>query len=305
MPAIVLTVMLLTLPWFSQGAAMGKLSLFTHPAGFTFQYPTDWKIESGQEFTQLLPPGLTGADQAENYRILTQQSSMVSSDPRFGAELDSLATQIPGFTKVGSIRTYKVGGGTGLSGVWAGTNATTNQPVQLRMYATTVNGLAIILFAAGSQSRLDLREATLRTIASSVGPASQNAPKVETVPSSGTTDKSTLAEYWRQKLQGRKLTWLSSYGSGNSGGMSGKTELRLETGGRFSVYSESLVSMNVPGASGSSGGTNRAAGTWRIYARNGQALLETRYENGQIETSLLEERNGQTFMNGKRWFVTD
>ena len=87
--------------------------------------------------------------------------------------------------------------------------------------------------------------------------------------------------------------------------MSSKTELRLNRNGSFSVYTESLVSMSVPGASGSSGGTNKASGTWRIYFRNGQVLLETKYENGQVETSLLEERNGQTFINGKRWFLTD
>lgn len=305
MQVIVLAVIVLFANLFGQGAVAAKLSQYNHPLGFAFQYPADWRIESNQDFTQLLPPGLTGSDQTENYRILTQESPIPSTDPRFGAELESMAAQIPGFTKVGVITNYRAGNGVGLKGVWTGTNAATNQPVQLRMYATTVNGIAIVLFAAGAAARLDVREASLRAIASSVGPAGTSKPAAPITTSGALTDKSPQAELWRQKLQDRKLTWLSSYGSGSSGGMSSKTELRLNRNGSFSVYTESLVSMSVPGASGSSGGTNKASGTWRIYFRNGQVLLETKYENGQVETSLLEERNGQTFINGKRWFLTD
>jgi len=277
--------------------------IFTHPKGFSFQHPADWRAENNDEYTQLLPPGLTAEDQSENYRVLTETSPVEAGDPRFAAELDGLAAQLPGFSKSGSARYYKTKTGNGIRSVWAGKNFTTNQPVQVRMYATTLNGLAIVLFAAGTTSKLDAREMALQEIAVSVASA---VNKQQDLPAAAPgNDRSPLAQQWQQRLRGKKLTFLSSYNSGGSGGMSSKTEMLLNQDGSFRAYSESSVSMSVPGANGSSGGTKQARGTWRIYVQAGKPLLETRYENGQIETSALEDRNGQTFINGKRWFVTE
>ncbi|MEP7339110.1 MAG: hypothetical protein ABI977_15345 [Acidobacteriota bacterium] len=283
---------------------------FAHPKGFSFQHPADWRAENNDEFTQLLPPGLTAEDQTENYRVLTEASPVEAGDPRFAAELDRLASQLPGFSKAGSAQYYKTKTGNGLRAVWAGKNFTTNQPIQIRMYATTLNGLAIVLFAAGVTTKLDARELVLQEIASSVASATNNQQRTpgqaETSQGSQTVDRSPLAQQWQQRLRGKKLVFMSSYNSGGGGGgMSSKTEILLNQNGTFRVYSESSVSMSVPGANGSSGGTKQAKGTWRIYAQAGKPLLETRYDNGQIETSALEDRNGQTFVNGKRWFVTE
>lgn len=276
---------------------------FVHPQGFTFQYPADWKIENSDQGAQILPPGIVANDQTENFRILTIAAPIEITDPRFPGEMDTLAAQIPGFTKVGTIQSYKTRNGSGLRGVWAGKNLTTNQPVQMRLYATTLNSNAIVLFAAGTAAKLDAREARVLEIATSITPASNSAPATQT-PSA--MDRSPLAQQWMQRLNGKKLTKLSSYNSGGGGGgMSSKTELYLLSNGTFQARSESSVAVYVEGANGSSGGVKRAAGTWRIYARNGQAILETKYENGQIESSLLEDRNNQTFVNGTRWFVTE
>jgi hypothetical protein len=284
---------------------------FTHPKGFTFQHPAEWRAESNDEYTQLLPPGLTAEDQTENYRVLTEASPVEAGDPRFAAELDRLAAQLPGFSKFGSAQYYKTKTGNGIRSAWAGKNFTTNQPIQIRMYATTLNGLAIVLFAAGVTTKLDAREIALQEIAASVASKQasgqpQSSASAEASPGSQAVDRSPLAQQWRQRLRGKKLVYLSSYNSGGgSGGMSSKTEIMLNADGTFRVYSESSVSMSVPGANGSSGGTKQAKGTWQIYAQAGKPLLETRYDNGQTETSILEDRNGQTFVNGKRWFVTE
>ena len=265
-------------------------------------------MESTAEFAQLLPPGLTAEDQTENFRLLTEAVPVDAADPRFTAELDQLAAQIPGFSKVGTTQSYKTRSGVGVRGTWAGTNVQTRQAIQIRMYATTVNGLAIVLFAAGQTGKLDVREIALRDIALSV--AATTATSAQSAPSSGpqtsaNTDRSPIAQQWLQRLRGKKLTKMSSYSSGSSGGMSSKTEIYLQPDGRFQGRSESSVAIYVEGANGSSGGVQKAAGTWRIYAKEGRAILETKYENGQIESSFLEDRNGQTFINGKRVFVTE
>ncbi len=276
---------------------------FNHPKGFSFQYPTDWRVESNAEFAQLLPPGLTAEDQTENFRLLTEVSPVDAADPRFTAELDQLAAQLPGFRKVGATQSYQTKSGTGVRGVWAGTNVQTRQPIQIRMYATTVNKLAIVLFAAGMTTKLDARETVLRDIALSVAMTTAAPPTAPQTPVN--IDRSPLAQQWLQRLRGKKLTLLSSYNSGSSGGMSSKTEIYLQANGSFQGRSESSVSIYVEGANGSSGGVQKAAGTWRIYAKDGRAILETKYENGQTESSFLEDRNGQTFINGKRVFITE
>ena len=277
--------------------------IFNHPQGFSFQYPADWKIENSDQGAQIVPSGVAANDQTENFRILTIAAPIEITDPRFPGEMDTLAAQIPGFTKIGTIQNYKTKTSSGLRGVWAGKNLTTNQAVQMRLYATTLNSNAIVLFAAGTAAKLDAREARVLEIVTSITPASNSAPATQT-PS--VIDRSPLAQQWMQRINGKKLTKLSSYNSGGGGGgMSSKTELYLLSNGTFQARSESSVSVYVEGTNGSSGGVKRAAGTWRIYARNGQAILETKYENGQIESSLLEDRNNQTFVNGTRWFVIE
>lgn len=281
---------------------------FSHPKGFSFQYPADWRVESNAEFAQLLPPGLTAEDQTENLRILTEAVPVDAADPRFTAELDQLAAQLPGFSKVGATQSYSTKGGVGVRGIWAGRNMQTQQAIQIRMYATTVHGLAVVLFAAGQTGKLEARETALRDIALSVA-ATTAAAAAPSAPTSGaasaSVDRSPLAQQWLQRLRGKKLTKMSSYSSGSSGGMSSKTELYLQANGSFQGRSESSVAIYVEGANGSSGGVQKAAGTWRIYVQEGRAILEMKYENGQIESSLLEDRSGQTFINGKRVFVTE
>ena len=279
---------------------------FTHPKGFSFQHPADWRVESNAEFAQLLPPGLTAEDQTENIRVLTEAAPVDASDPRFTAELDQLAAQLPGFSKSGTTQNYKTKSGTGVRAVWVGTNQTTRQQIQLRLYATTLNGLAIVLFAAGLPNKLDAHETMLRDIAASVSTttAATSTPPRNTAPV--TNDRSPLAQQWLQRLRGKKLTMLSSYNSGGgAGGMSSKTEIYLHANSTFQARSESSVSIYVPGANGGSSGAQKAAGTWRIYTKDNQAILEMKYENGLIETNALQANGEQTFINGKRWFVTE
>ena len=304
---IILCLLILTTTTFAQprpsATPAPTRKNFVHPQGFTFQYPADWKIENSDQGAQIVPSGVAANDQTENFRILTIAAPIEITDPRFPGEMDTLAAQIPGFTKVGAIQSYKTKTSSGLRGVWAGANLTTNQPVQMRLYATTLNSNAIVLFAAGTAAKLDARESKILEIATSITPSSNPAAASQT---QSAVDRSPLAQQWMQRMNGKKLTSMSSYNSGGgSGGMSSRTDVYLMTNGTFQSRSSSSLTVNVDGANASSSGGNQAAGTWRIYVMNGQAIFETKYANGQIESSRLEDRNGQTFINGKRWFVTE
>ncbi|MFN0123365.1 MAG: hypothetical protein ACKV2V_22920 [Blastocatellia bacterium] len=282
---------------------------YQHTKGFSFEYPAGWTVQEAAEFVQLVPPGANAGDSGENeaYRFLTDTVAMEATDPRFAGEMDKFMGQLPGFRRAGATENYQTSGGAGVRGLWTGKNLDTGAAVHLRMYATTSNGLAIVLFAAGKAELLTARDGALREIAASVTPARAPAAATQSAPTTGPgADKSPLAQQWARRLSGKKLVQLSSYNSGGGGGgMSSKTEIALGADGRMQGYSESSVSINVPGATGGSGGTQRAAGRWRIYAQNGQAILEIKYDNGQTESNQLEERNGQTLINGKRWFVTE
>jgi hypothetical protein len=280
---------------------------FQHPQNFTVQYPAEWRVETTSEFAQILPPGATAEDQTINIRLLTLPAPITITDPRFSAEMDQLAAQLPGFSKVGTTQSYPTKSGSGLRGVWTGMNPTIGQQVQLRMYATTLNGLAIVVFAVGQASKLEPHETALRDLAASIAPSTAAANTAKpAAPTAPTNDRSPLAQQWLQRLRGKKLVQMSSYNSGGgSGGYSSKTEIYLNADSTFQARSESSVSVYVPGANGGSSGAQKAAGAWRIYVKDNQAVLEMKYSNGQIETNILQANGEQTFINGKRWFVVE
>jgi hypothetical protein len=306
--AFILCCLLSTLLLCAQPRTTPARKTFQHPQNFTVQYPADWRVETTSEFAQILPPGATAQDQTINIRLLTLPAPITVTDPRFSAEMDQLAAQLPGFSKVGATQSYLTKSGSGLRGVWAGMNPTIRQQVQLRMYATTLNGLAIVVFAVGQASKLEPHETALRDLAASIAPSTAAAntakPAVPTAPTA--SDRSPLAQQWLQRLRGKKLVQMSSYNSGGgSGGYSSKTEIHLNADSTFQARSESSVSVYVPGANGGSSGAQKAEGVWRIYVKDNQAVLEMKYSNGQIETNILQANGEQTFINGKRWFVVE
>ncbi len=115
-----------------------------------------------------------------------------------------------------------------------------------------------------------------------------------------------IANEWKTALKDTKLTYLSSYNSGGgSGGMSAREEIHLCAAGYFKYSSDSSVSMNVDGASGSSSGKNDGAGKWEITGDgSGGVALKLTFENGEVKTYRLSAEGTKTFLNGKRYFKT-
>ena len=112
-------------------------------------------------------------------------------------------------------------------------------------------------------------------------------------------------EQWRRRLSGKKLTYLSSYTSGMSGGYSAQTVIHLCPGGGFSMESSSSVSVDVPGASGSSAGRDGGNGIWSVTAPAGTPVLELRFEDGSVRQYTLTLQQNALFLNSTRYYQTD
>lgn len=120
----------------------------------------------------------------------------------------------------------------------------------------------------------------------------------------GFTESHPLAQQWVQFLSGNKLTRMSSYSSGSSGGYSARTDVYLCSDRTFAMRDESSVSVDVGGAFGNSGGVDRIRGQWYVIT-NGQAVgLILESSNGETLEFRMEYQNEETYANGERVFVT-
>jgi hypothetical protein len=120
----------------------------------------------------------------------------------------------------------------------------------------------------------------------------------------GLSDGTPLANEWVQFLAGKKLTYMDSYTSGTAGGYSMRQDAYLCSNGEFLYKDESSVSVDVGGAFGNAGGQGQNTGRWRIITQGQMVGVELRYNDGRVEQYQLEYRNGETYVNDQRWFVT-
>jgi hypothetical protein len=112
-----------------------------------------------------------------------------------------------------------------------------------------------------------------------------------------------LGEAWTRLLSGSMLHYFSRYNSGGmSGGMASHRVLHLCADGRFTYAGDSLATINVPGASASSGGRRGSAGRWSVepVSETTAALILTQ-DGGQPLRWKIEYDGQKTFVNGQRW----
>ena len=112
-----------------------------------------------------------------------------------------------------------------------------------------------------------------------------------------------LVGAWRDKLNHSSLHYLESYSSGLSGGSSARTKIDLCPNGGFRYFSQSSVSIDVGGASGSSAGRRTGDGKWQVLATNqGGAKLILHFSDGDTwEFELSSNADDHTFLNGRRY----
>jgi hypothetical protein len=285
-----------------------------HPKGFTFEAPSDWVVEERGGNLLLMPPD--GAFPREVYAANADVGYSDARDPRIAPQLLNIAATMVSQLRRNSAAEGASGGSSGYAVyVWDGEKSQTGAPVRVQFFVRAANNNLLLLMAVAPPETLVAREAALRRIASSfevgdaASPSMSARPTPAPAPERGgeLTDSSPIANQWAQKLAGKMLTQMSSYSSGSSGGYSSKTTVILAPDGTFSGQRTSSVSVDVAGASGGSGGVRRFSGRWSIYqAENGRVVLRYQYAGGAADDHLrLENRNGQTWINGYRWFVTD
>ncbi|MCF6300635.1 MAG: hypothetical protein L3J52_05905 [Proteobacteria bacterium] len=115
---------------------------------------------------------------------------------------------------------------------------------------------------------------------------------------------------WKQKISGSQLKDMHTSGSndydGGYTGVSDKVYIELCTNASFYYYSSSQGSYEGSGGFGSAGNSNNNAGTYKISAHADQPYLTLNFANGEIyEYALSSNEQGNTFLDGSRYFVTD
>jgi hypothetical protein len=119
------------------------------------------------------------------------------------------------------------------------------------------------------------------------------------------SESSALAREWDAKLRGKRLTLLSRINGGTSGGGTSEKRISLCRDGRFVYFSESSVSVYVPGANGSSSNRESEEGVWRILVRESIPVIEViaKADTGYI--GIGWDERARTYLNGERAYVTD
>jgi hypothetical protein len=112
-----------------------------------------------------------------------------------------------------------------------------------------------------------------------------------------------LPPQWANLLAGQALHYFSSYNSGGGGGgMASHRTLHLCANGRFAFGGDSLVTMNVPGASGSSGSRDSSQGRWSLESSTATTAVLVLSEDGGRQLRWNVRYDGsKTFLNGQRW----
>ncbi len=160
-----------------------------------------------------------------------------------------------------------------------------------------VQGEALIMYVDGQAVELYRQSAGMAV------PAQPSQLSGGATPQAG--QLSAQGQEWTAWLAGKRLTQMESYSSGSSGGYSNKQVWDLCRDGRFFFSGESMVSVDVGGAFGAAGGPERGGGQWRIIEQGGLVGIELRWADGQVSQHALDYRNGQTYADGTRIFVTE
>ncbi len=150
-------------------------------------------------------------------------------------------------------------------------------------------GVLLLLFLPGS-SVDEVRMQTADALAASIffsKPATQN-----------------FVSEWTQFLAGKRLTFVSSYSSGSSGGYSMKRFFALCANQRFNFSSSSSVSMDVGGAFGNSSERDAGSGRWLIQAPMGQPILVLLFDDGRNRRHPLNYQGEQLYLDSDKYFVS-
>jgi len=158
---------------------------------------------------------------------------------------------------------------------------------------------SVVLFFAGPRAN----EATYRQLVAALAKSVAFLPPSAAAPAPPPAPGDVSAGGWTELLSGQMLHYFSSYNSGGaSGGLASHRVLHLCADGRFAYFGDSMITLNVPGATASSGGRGGFRGRWAIDAATpGGAILVLQGDDGQQLRWPVRYDGQKTLLNGQRW----
>lgn len=270
--------------WAQDSTRVGAMSdpgwglRFTPPEGWTAR-----PIDGGF---------LLGADALKGFILVAPLEATTLDDVRAEAQQGLADGQGTYLTLTGALEPF---GENGLAGDFNGTVG--GQPARARVVG--------LLSPHGAGA----------TILGAVEPASytpQHAEAVEALARSvrfAPPEATPLVTQWQTRFAGRRLTHMESYssnGGGGYGGYSDKKVYDLCPDGTFAGQEHFNLSVDTGGAfGGTRNNSGPMRGRWQVRAQAGQAVLEMTDPGGAVARYHLEDRNGATYIDGQRWYVTN
>ena len=263
------------------------------PSGLEFQLPPGWQITVNADGAVLVPPGHV-AD-SELYFVNIADELQTVDDAKLLGGL--VAQYFPNLklTPAGPPAAIAAAAGRGMVHTYEASSQGVQVKIKLYLVALPGRGAAA-LAALGKSELIESRGSALAGVAGSFRLSAPSQPDAK--PASLANDP------WTLRLRDKKLVQFSGYSSGgNSGGMNSQRALYLSADGTYAYRASSSVSMDVPGASGSSSGRQADQGRWRVVVQGADSLLELTSPKNGVEKLKLSLEGNQTFLNGRRWFV--
>jgi hypothetical protein len=270
-----------------------------HPGGLSLTPPAGWKVQDGPQGVVLLPPGVTfDPKRLDELYVATSQPGS-ATDPKFAEELSQGLGQQGGRLNQSTIQ---IAGRQAVVYSGQAKHPEQNLMMGIKIYLLQDGPNVNAVLGIGAVDRVEGNDAGLRQVAGSLSFQAAAAPQAPPLPPAGAlSDGSSVTVPWVQKLRGQKLQQITT---GNYD--AGRSVWILKADGAFTYSSNYSGAVYAPGgANASVGRLAKGDGRWRIVSRGGGAVLELKFSNGEQREYNLTANGSQTFMNGRRTYVTD
>jgi len=275
----------------------GRAAAHVHSKGFSIQPAAGWTAQNIEQGIQLVP---AGAAPGEGYIAAIQDGYSAAEEARTVQQLSQAFLQNGGQAGRAGQRRQD---GAVTSYAWEAMDPSSGKLAALKIYLIPAGNRANLLVAFGHAERVGPRDGELRQMITTLRPAAVSAAaRPASAPAAGgaLADNTPLAQQWLQKLRGKMIRQFYA-----SQGMSSDKRHYLNADGTYSYRRNSMVAIDVPGASASSIGNNNSAGRWRIRDVGGQVVLEVHYNSGETGQFPITQDARNWYLNGEKAFAVE
>ncbi|MBI2687062.1 MAG: hypothetical protein HYX27_12165 [Acidobacteria bacterium] len=269
------------------------ISVHEHPMGFTVRPAAGWSARNNENGVLLMPPDAAAQSTEEGYIAVVQDGYNAAQEAATVRNMSKQFVEHGGEMRKAGVRQQS---GSVTSYYWEAPDPKSGKLAGLKVYLIPAGNRVNLLLAYGLAGRIAAREPELMQMVASLR---KDAPKP--VPATGPlADNTPLAQQWLRKLQGKMIRQFHAYS-----GMSSDKRHMLFADGRYTFRSNSMVAIDVPGASASSIGRGREEGRWQIREINGAVFLRIQYSDGSTGQYRLTQDARNWYMNGEKAFAVD